>query len=41
MNQNIVAIQELQLQNKKRMGFIDFANGYRNLKGTVLGEKIG
>jgi len=33
-----VAIQELQLQNKKRMNFIDFINGYRNIIGIILGK---
>ncbi|RKX93067.1 MAG: methionyl-tRNA formyltransferase [Spirochaetes bacterium] len=33
-----VAIQELQLQNKKRMNFIDFVNGYRNIRGIILGK---
>ena len=35
----IVSIQELQLQNKKRMNFRDFINGYRNLKGLMLKDK--
>jgi len=32
----VISLTELQLENKKRMGFMEFANGYRNLKGTVL-----
>ena len=39
-NEGMVAIQELQLQNRRRMSFIDFVNGYRNLKGIVLENKI-
>ena len=31
-----VALTELQLQGKKRMNYIDFINGYRNLKGKVF-----
>jgi methionyl-tRNA formyltransferase len=33
-----VSLLELQLENKKRMGHGDFANGYRHLKGKVLGS---
>lgn len=31
-----VALTELQLQGKRRMNYMDFINGYRNLKGKVL-----
>jgi methionyl-tRNA formyltransferase len=34
----ILGILELQLENKRRMSFKEFMNGYRNLKGKVLGE---
>jgi methionyl-tRNA formyltransferase len=33
-----VALLEIQLENKKRMGHRDFANGYRHLKGKILGS---
>jgi len=36
----VVAIRELQLQNKNRMAFRDFINGYQNLKGSILKNKI-
>jgi len=34
----MVGITDLQLENKKRMSHIDFINGYRELKGKVLGK---
>ena len=33
----MIRILELQLENKKRMNYRDFMNGYRNLEGKVLG----
>jgi methionyl-tRNA formyltransferase len=33
----VVSLLELQLENKKRMSHGDFANGYRNLAGKILG----
>lgn len=33
----MISILELQLENKKRMNYRDFMNGYRNLEGKVLG----
>jgi methionyl-tRNA formyltransferase len=35
----LLCITELQIENKKRMGFKEFMNGYRGLKGKVLGKK--
>lgn len=35
--QGMVSIQVLQLENKKRMTFNEFLNGYRNLQGKLLG----
>jgi methionyl-tRNA formyltransferase len=32
----VISLLELQLENKKRMGHRDFANGCRNLKGKIL-----
>jgi methionyl-tRNA formyltransferase len=36
----IIGIRELQPENKKRMDFSEFINGYRGLKGTVLESRI-
>jgi methionyl-tRNA formyltransferase len=33
----VISLLELQLENKKRMPHGDFANGYRNLAGKILG----
>lgn len=33
----IIAVNYLQLQSKKPMDFMSFANGYRNLTGSILG----
>jgi methionyl-tRNA formyltransferase len=33
----VVSLLELQLENKKRLSHGDFANGYRNLAGKILG----
>ncbi len=35
--QGLISIQVLQLENKKRMTFNEFMNGYRNLRGKFLG----
>lgn len=34
----VIALLELQLENKKRMGHRDFANGFRDLEGHILGS---
>ena len=34
-----VALVELQMENKRRMNYRDFLNGYRNLNGKLLGSK--
>lgn len=33
---DLVSLLELQLENKKRMDYVSFINGYRNLKGKIL-----
>lgn len=35
--EGILCVLELQLENRRRMGFKEFMIGYRNLKGKVLG----
>ncbi len=37
--EGFLCITDLQIENKKRMGFKEFMNGYRGLKGKVLGKK--
>jgi methionyl-tRNA formyltransferase len=37
--EGFVCITELQIENKKRMGYKEFMNGYRGLEGKVLGNK--
>ena len=32
----VLKIQEIQMENKKRMRTYDFAQGYRNLVGKIL-----
>lgn len=36
----VISVLELQLENKKRMMFQQFINGYRNLKGKALSPKV-
>jgi len=36
--EGVVEITELQLENKRRMNHIDFINGYRGLRGKILGK---
>jgi methionyl-tRNA formyltransferase len=33
-----LSITDLQLENKRRMDYRDFVNGFRNLEGTLLGK---